>query len=393
MSRRRFFCAFAATLILSSLATSRADAGAKTPDDIKRNAAARSDARMDGSELCIFLSLFSDAPWEVDFAGIEPGPAFKDGEVGIFGLSADEEYGKIMLTEEQLGGSFSFRLGSGDEIATGSYSEITDVVKVEPVQPVAEQQLMIRFHPEVLVPEVAGPLVQIRVGETSAHQRVSPRFAAAAPFVNCQNGVVIESSVSLCNPGTEPVDFRLLHITGSGGFGSDQVLEIAPNTCGPGSVSTPVTGDCTPGSLQLTSDRSGLNQATITFRVTLGGGPQGAARTQGFAGIAVSGPSTFGIIRVRKTSTGIDTGIAMASTVIATTVDVLVESDDQSVQEVGSFELGDSATRSQFFWEYVGLDVEEFDGTFIFASTADVAVNTLETLDGLPTASLSVTTP
>ena len=61
------------------------------------------------------------------------------------------------------------------------------------------------------------------------------------------------------------------------------------------------------------------------------------------------------------------------------------------MQEVASFELGDSATRSQFFWEYVGLDVEEFDGTFIFTSTADLAVNSLETLDGLPTASLPVT--
>ncbi len=383
----------AATLILFSLATSRSDAGAKTPNDIKRNPAARSDARLDGGELCIFLSLFSDGLWEVDFAAVKPGTEFKDGEVGTFGLSVDEEYGKIMLEEQKLGGSFSFRLGSGDEIATGTFNERSQVLELEPAQPLAEQQLTVRFYPEVFIPEVPGPRVEFRVGETSARQLLSPLFTAAAPFVNCQNGVVIESSLSLCNPTTEPVDFRLIHVTGSGGFGSDQTIEIAPVSCGPGSVSTPVTGDCTPGSLQLISDRSGPNQSTITFAVTLGGGPQGAARTQGFAGIAVSGPSTFGIIRVRKTRTGIDTGIAMANIINTTTVDVLVESDDQSVQEVASFELADSATRSQFFWEYVGLDVEEFDGTFIFTSAADIAVNSLETLDGLPTASLPVTTP
>ncbi len=383
----------AATLILFSFATSSADAGAKTPDDIKRNPAARSDARLDGGELCMFLSLFSDGLWEADFAGVEPGTEFKDGEVGTFGLSASEQNGKIMLEEGPPGASFSFRLGNGEEVVTGTFDERSQVLALEPVQPLAEQQLTVRFYPEVFSQDAAVVLVEFRVGETSALQRLSPLFTAAAPFVNCQNGVVIESSVSLCNPTTEPVDFRLFNITGSGGFGSVQTLEIAPISCGPGSVSTPVTGDCTPGSLQLTSDRSGLNQSTITFGVTLGGGPQGAARTQGFAGIALSGPSTFGIIRVRKTRTGIDTGIAMASTVITTTVDVLVESDDQSVQEVGSFQLGDSATRSQFFWEYVGLDVEEFDGTFIFTSTADLAVNSLETLDGLPTASLPVTTP
>ncbi len=75
------------------------------------------------------------------------------------------------------------------------------------------------------------------------------------------------------------------------------------------------------------------------------------------------------------------------------TVDVLVENADQSVQALGSFELAPRATRSQFFSQYVDLDVEDFDGTFIFASTHDLGVNSLETLDGLPTASLPVTSP
>ncbi len=64
-----------------------------------------------------------------------------------------------------------------------------------------------------------------------------------------------------------------------------------------------------------------------------------------------------------------------------------------SLVAVGSLELGATSTVSKFFWEYVDMDVEEFDGTFIFASTHDLGVNSLETLDGLPTASLPVTSP
>lgn len=49
--------------------------------------------------------------------------------------------------------------------------------------------------------------------------------------------------------------------------------------------------------------------------------------------------------------------------------------------------------RSQFCWQYSDMEVEDFDRTFIFASTHDLVVNSLETLDGLPTASLPVTSP
>ena len=78
-------------------------------------------------------------------------------------------------------------------------------------------------------------------------------------------------------------------------------------------------------------------------------------------------------------------GIAMINRFFdeTATVDVPVENADESVQALGSFELATRATRSQFF----SLDVEDFDGTFIFASTHDLGVNSLETLDGLPVTS------
>ena len=110
---------------------------------------------------------------------------------------------------------------------------------------------------------------------------------------------------------------------------------------------------------------------------------------QGEAGIAASGVSTSHILNVNKTEAGIDTAFAIANPTSATAnMRLTLKGSANAVVAQKELTLGSKSQTARFLEEFFGLALGSFSGTLIIKSDTDIAVLSLQTLNGLQTASL-----
>ncbi len=142
-----------------------------------------------------------------------------EGRAGSFGLkdptTGSMESGEIMAEEEPFGARLSFRLNM-DEIAVGSYDTNFNELEIEPGAAAEGKEMMVWFDPDVILPTTAVPTAEILIGETLARHQLNPNWTAAAPFVNCSNGVEVKSQITLCNAWSVPFSFDVLPLARMG---------------------------------------------------------------------------------------------------------------------------------------------------------------------------------
>lgn len=114
------------------------------------------------------------------------------------------------------------------------------------------------------------------------------------------------------------------------------------------------------------------------------------------AGLGVAEPSTFHSISIRKTADGYDTAIAINNpTGALATFDLYLFDAERILQKRVQQTLSPMGSLSRFYHELLELNSpqlrqvpDEFEGTLVIVSDADLGVVSLVTKDGLPSASL-----
>lgn len=160
--------------------------------------------------------------------------------------------------------------------------------------------------------------------------------------------------------------------------------EPPPLVTGSGIVSGDPSCRFSLGTVYPIFDTSGASQPAGTGQTALAGE----------AGLSVPEPSTFNAVSVRKTLSGIDTGVAIANPTAreANITMSLVDEDQKQLAGVDGLKLGALGSVSKFFEEYLAPQVlqgaGEFTGTLFISSDTALGVIAINTLGGFPTSSL-----
>lgn len=213
----------------------------------------------------------------------------------------------------------------------------------------------------------------------------------AAIVVNNPHGQSVDGEVEFFKDGA-PMDVTIGGTTGNEheftiGPKSSLRLELNPLGIDPPQVGWAFGYASQP--LEFSSVFSTYTNVTSTAASPQEASPLITGDLQGEAGIAASGVSTSHILNVNKTETGIDTAFAIANPTSATANMRLTLKDlANAVVAQKELTLGSKSQTARFFEEFFGLTLGSFSGTLIIKSDTDIAVLSLQTLNGLQTASL-----
>ena len=213
----------------------------------------------------------------------------------------------------------------------------------------------------------------------------------AAIVVNNPHGQSVDGEVEFFKDGA-PMDVTIGGTTGNEheftvGPKSSLRLELNPSGIDPPQVGWAFGYAGQP--LEFSSVFSTYTNVTSTAASPQEASPLITGDLQGEAGIAASGVSTSHILNVNKTEAGIDTAFAIANPTSATANMRLTLKDlANAVVAQKELTLGSKSQTARFFEEFFGLTLGSFSGTLIIKNDTDIAVLSLQTLNGLQTASL-----
>jgi hypothetical protein len=110
-------------------------------------------------------------------------------------------------------------------------------------------------------------------------------------------------------------------------------------------------------------------------------------------GLAVPKPSCYNLVPVRKSSSGEDTGVALANpseTAVANLQMRLLDHEQKEIASVEGITLNQQVGDSKFFWEFFGdlADLKDFEGSLVIHSDVGIGVIAMNTLNGYVQSSL-----